>query len=149
MSERMESRTGGGRRLLYGIVIAQTLLIAAVGLIGYRMIEKLSDDMAALESETKNLAADIGLLEKEMSRRVTEFQVEDTQLAPDIGSIAEGANSTGRAVDQISFDLDDVRDRIEEVLESLGRCLYHEAELHRYTYYYEEGFGGRYITGCD
>lgn len=139
-------------RIFQAITVIAVLAIGVVGVFGYRQIDSLQVEIAAIAEENAELAGELRTVKADLA------QVDDAtdQAVSELAEAAGGAlqairsdisNLEGEA-DDLSWRIDDVESLMYGMIEDIGRCLYFEAIQARYTYWYEEGFSGRYVTRC-
>jgi uncharacterized protein HemX len=139
-------------RIFQAIAVFAVFAIGVAGVVGYQQIDALQTEIAAIADQNAELAdelqtvkADLARVDDETDQAVTEVvEAAGTALQEIRGDVSRLEDDT----DDLSWRIDDVESLMYGMLEDIGRCLYFEAIQARYTYWYEEGFSGRYVTRC-
>lgn len=146
------------RETLYRATIGGLALVVVVGgwFLGSKTLE-LDAKVAEMEETLLVLEQDLGEAASNANFARGRLSVLQDDFADLTSGLASSNVSLGSRLDQLDSGMTDLESAlnflqsdIEASLVGLGRCIYHEAEFHEYTYWYlDDPVEGRYITHCD
>ena len=153
-SRRQEGAALGSTtsRIFQALAVLGVLRIGVVSVVGYQQIESLQDEIAAIADQNAELADELETLKTDLAKVDDETDQAITDVVETAGASLQAIrNDVSRLeddTDDLSWRIDDVESLMYGMIEDIGRCLYFEAIQARYTYWYEDGFSGRYVTRC-
>ena len=158
MPDLMETRTLSKSLIPMGATAVLVILVLGIaGWFLYSEVVELRTQVTTLEATTSALQGELELAAADSAKALEEGQllassIDDLELdlADGNGRLVRDLGAVSRSVSGLDSDLSGFMTEMDDRLIGIGRCLYHEAERHRYNYWFLTDFlKGEYITECD